>query len=102
MICRRTERPKSPCDIKHPIYRDSTVYPTLFYHVEEETRYQNQIQREASRNLQTQQHGEGEESDKTVRKAGSETGPKTSAEARLWIACHEGTADSHQQMQGKG
>jgi hypothetical protein len=81
------ERPRSPCDIKHPIYRDSTVYPTFSHHVEEEKRYQGQIQREAS--------------DKTVRKAGSETGPKTSTETRLWIACHEGTADSHQQMQGK-
>jgi hypothetical protein len=99
MICRRTERPRSPCDIKHPIYRDSTVYPTFFHHVEEETRYQGH---EASRNLQTHQHGDSEERDKTVRKACSETGPKTSAEARLWIACHEGTADSHQQMQGTG
>jgi len=100
-LCRTTERPRSPCDIKHPIYRDSTVYPTFSHHVGEEKRYQGQIQREASRNLQTHRHGEGEASDKTVRKAGSETGPKASAEARLWIACNEGTTDSHRQMQGK-
>ena len=78
------------------------VYPTFSHYVEEEKRYQSQTQCKASRNLQTHRRKEGEASDKTVRKAGSETGSKVSAEARRWIACHEGTADSHRQMQGKG